>query len=94
MGMTTLAPRDRPSSRPVALLSVASAVVLGMCFIPRADHAARDFGAAVAAMQEAKTLHVTGWVRQTTGSFAFALFYLALSLAAAGVLVLTLRRRR
>ncbi len=36
--------------------------------------------------------YVTGWVRQATGSFAFALLYLALSLAAAGLLVLTLRR--
>lgn len=36
--------------------------------------------------------YVTGWVRQTTGSFAGALLYLALSLAAAGLLVLTFRR--
>jgi predicted MFS family arabinose efflux permease len=35
---------------------------------------------------------VTGYVRQATGSFAGALFYLAASLAAAGLLVLTLRR--
>jgi ACS family tartrate transporter-like MFS transporter len=33
---------------------------------------------------------LTGWVRQTTGSFAAALLYLALSLAAAGLLILTL----
>ena len=37
--------------------------------------------------------YVTGWVRQTTGSFAGAMLYLAASLAAAGVLILTLRRR-
>ena len=36
--------------------------------------------------------YVTGWVRQTTGSFAGALLYLAASLAAAGLLVLTLRK--
>ena len=30
--------------------------------------------------------YLTGWVRQTTGSFAAALLYLALSLAAAGLL--------
>jgi MFS transporter, ACS family, tartrate transporter len=34
---------------------------------------------------------LTGWVRQTTGSFAAALLYLALSLAAAGLLILTLK---
>jgi len=37
--------------------------------------------------------YVTGWVRQTTGSFAGAMLYLAASLAAAGVLILTLRRQ-
>lgn len=36
--------------------------------------------------------YVTGWVRQTTGSFAGALLYLAASLTAAGLLILTLRR--
>jgi sugar phosphate permease len=36
--------------------------------------------------------YLTGWVRQTTGSFAAALLYLALSLAAAGLLILTLER--
>ena len=41
------------------------------------------------AASSARTL--TGWVRQTTGSFAAALLYLALSLAAAGLLILTLR---
>jgi len=35
--------------------------------------------------------YLTGWVRQATGSFEAALLYLALSLAAAGVLILTLR---
>lgn len=38
--------------------------------------------------------YLTGWVRQATGSFAGAMLYLALSLAAAGALVLTLRRSR
>jgi nitrate/nitrite transporter NarK len=37
--------------------------------------------------------YVTGWVKQTTGSFAGAMVYLALSLAAAGILILTLRKR-
>ena len=37
--------------------------------------------------------YVTGWIRQTTGSFAGAMFYLAASLAAAGVLILTLREQ-
>jgi len=37
--------------------------------------------------------YVTGWVKQTTGSFAGAMVYLALSLAAAGVLILTLKKR-
>jgi sugar phosphate permease len=37
--------------------------------------------------------YLTGWVRQTTGSFALAMLYLAGSLAAAGMLILTLRRR-
>jgi len=36
--------------------------------------------------------YLTGWVRQTTGSFAGALLYLAASLALAGVLILTLRK--
>ncbi len=36
--------------------------------------------------------YLTGWIRQTTGSFAGALVYLAASLAAAGLLILTLRR--
>ncbi len=36
--------------------------------------------------------YLTGWVKQTTGSFAGALLYLAASLAAAGLLILTLRR--
>ena len=35
--------------------------------------------------------YLTGWVRQTTGSFAGALLYLAFSLTAAGLLILTLR---
>jgi sugar phosphate permease len=35
--------------------------------------------------------YLTGWVRQTTGSFAGALLYLAASLTAAGLLILTLR---
>ena len=38
--------------------------------------------------------YVTGWVRQATGSFAGAMLCLALSLAAAGALVLTLPARR
>ena len=38
--------------------------------------------------------YVTGWVRQTTGSFALAMLYLAASLATAGVLILTLRKSR
>lgn len=37
--------------------------------------------------------YVTGWVRQTTGSFAGAMLYLAASLAAAGMLILTLHGR-
>ena len=37
--------------------------------------------------------YLTGWVRQTTGSYAGAMLYLATSLAAAGILVLTLRKR-
>jgi MFS transporter, ACS family, tartrate transporter len=36
--------------------------------------------------------YLTGWVRQATGSFEAALLYLALSLAAAGALILTLRK--
>jgi ACS family tartrate transporter-like MFS transporter len=35
--------------------------------------------------------YLTGWIRQTTGSFAGALLYLAASLTAAGLLILTLR---
>ena len=38
--------------------------------------------------------YLTGWVRQTTGSFAGAMLYLAASLAAAGLLILTLRKSR
>jgi len=38
--------------------------------------------------------YVTGWVRQTTGSFAGAMLYLAASLAAAGLLILTLRKSK
>ena len=38
--------------------------------------------------------YLTGFVRQTTGSFSLAMLYLALSLAAAGVLILTLPRVR
>jgi sugar phosphate permease len=36
--------------------------------------------------------YLTGWIRQTTGSFAGALLYLAVSLTAAGLLILTLRK--
>ena len=36
--------------------------------------------------------YVTGWARQTTGSFAGAMVYLALSLAASALLILTLRK--
>ncbi len=36
--------------------------------------------------------YLTGWVRQTTGSFAGALLYLSLSLTLAGLLILTLRK--
>ena len=35
--------------------------------------------------------YLTGWIKQTTGSFAGALLYLAASLTAAGLLILTLR---
>jgi nitrate/nitrite transporter NarK len=38
--------------------------------------------------------YVTGFVRQTTGSFSIAMLYLAASLTAAGLLILTLRRTR
>jgi sugar phosphate permease len=38
--------------------------------------------------------YVTGWVRQATGSFAGAMLYLAASLAAAGLLILTLPRSK
>ncbi|MBZ5581942.1 MAG: MFS transporter [Acidobacteriia bacterium] len=37
--------------------------------------------------------YITGWIKQTTGSFAGAMIYLALSLAAAGCLILTLKKR-
>lgn len=37
--------------------------------------------------------YVTGLVKQTTGSFAWAMVYLALSLTVAGLLILTLRRQ-
>jgi ACS family tartrate transporter-like MFS transporter len=36
--------------------------------------------------------YVTGWMKQQTGSFAGALLYLAASLTAAGLLILTLRK--
>ena len=36
--------------------------------------------------------YLTGWIKQTTGSFAEALLYLAASLTAAGLLILTLRK--
>ena len=37
--------------------------------------------------------YITGWIKQTTGSFTGAMVYLALSLAAAGFLILTLRKQ-
>ncbi|HEX9187889.1 MAG TPA: MFS transporter [Vicinamibacteria bacterium] len=37
--------------------------------------------------------YLTGWVKQTTGSYTGAMLALAASLAAAGLLILTLRRR-
>src|SRR5262245_24718947 len=37
--------------------------------------------------------YLTGWVKQTTGSYVVALLSLMLSLAAAGLLILTLRKR-
>jgi len=37
--------------------------------------------------------YLTGWVKQATGSYAGAMLYLAASLVAAGLLILTLRRR-
>jgi len=36
--------------------------------------------------------YVTGWIKQTTGSFAGAMVYLSLSLTAAGLLILTLKK--
>ena len=37
--------------------------------------------------------YVTGWIRHSTGSFAGAMLYLALSLALAGLLILTLKKQ-
>ena len=37
--------------------------------------------------------NVTGWVKQATGSFEGAMVYMSLSLAAAGFLILTLKRQ-
>jgi ACS family tartrate transporter-like MFS transporter len=37
--------------------------------------------------------YITGWIRQTTGSFAGGEIYMAASLAAAGLLILTLRKQ-
>jgi len=37
--------------------------------------------------------YITGWVKQVTGSFSGAMIYLALSLAAAGLMILTLRTK-
>ena len=37
--------------------------------------------------------YITGWIRQSTGSFAGAMVYLAFCLAAAGLLILTLRKQ-
>ena len=37
--------------------------------------------------------YITGWIKQTTGSFAGAMVYMALSLAAAGLLILTLKKQ-
>ncbi len=37
--------------------------------------------------------YATGWIKEVTGSFAGAMVYLALSLAAAGFLILTLKKR-
>lgn len=37
--------------------------------------------------------YITGWMRQTTGSYAGAMVYLACSLAMAGILILSLRPR-
>ncbi len=37
--------------------------------------------------------YVTGWIKQKTGSFAGANWYLAGSLVAAGLLILTLRKQ-
>ena len=37
--------------------------------------------------------YITGWIKNTTGSFDGAMVYLSLSLAAAGLLMLTMRRR-
>ena len=46
--MTTLAPRCSPSSRPVSLLRVASAVVLGVMFIHYAWQLWRHYSDALA----------------------------------------------
>ncbi len=37
--------------------------------------------------------YIIGWIKQSTGSFAAAMVYLALSLACAGFLILTLRKK-
>ena len=37
--------------------------------------------------------YITGWIKQTTGSFFSAMLYMALSLLAAGLLILTLRKK-
>jgi len=38
--------------------------------------------------------YITGWMQQRSGSFTGAMLYLAVSLALAGLLILTLRRER
>jgi MFS transporter, ACS family, tartrate transporter len=37
--------------------------------------------------------YLTGWIRQTTGSFSAAMLYMATSVALAGLLILTLRKK-
>jgi nitrate/nitrite transporter NarK len=37
--------------------------------------------------------YITGWIKQTTGSFLGAMLYMACSLLAAGLLILTLRKQ-
>src|SRR5512135_257094 len=73
--MTQAGRRHRPWRRLAVLAAACVAVALGVLLVPRPNRTAGDFGQAFAAMERAKTLHISGWVRRDDGEYRFEQWY-------------------